>query len=123
MAYDKPLYQTIVAPANTSLSSAADVFMGQGPAGKTGRIVHVSMVMTTANTTAAAGLDFGTVADDDAYGTLSTAAIQADNSAVVASTAQLAAFATLPADTVFLISGDGAGTNGAADISVTIAWF
>lgn len=123
MAYDKPIYQTIVAAANASLSSAADVFMGQGPAGKTGRIVHASMVMTTANSTAAAGLDFGTVADDDAYGTLSTAAVQADNSAVVATAAELQAFTDLPADTVFLISGDGAGTAGAADISVTIAWF
>ena len=122
MAYDNPIYQTIVAPANASLSTAADVFMGQGPVGKTGRIVHASLVMTTANTTAAAGLDFGTVADDDAYGTLSTAAAQADNSAVVATVAQLDAFSDLPADTVFLVSGDGAGTNGAADISVVIAW-
>ena len=122
MAYDSPIYQTIVAPTNAALSTAADVFLSQGPAGKTGRIVHASIAMTTANTTAIGGLDFGTVADDDAYGTLNIAATQADNSAVVATVAQLAAFTTFPADTVFLISGDGLGTAGVADISVTIAW-
>ncbi len=121
--YDNPIYITYTAAANAALSTAADIFLGQGPPGKKGRIVHASMVMTTANTTAAAGLDFGTVADDDAYGTLLTAAAQGDNTAVVATDAQLAAFETFPADTVFLISGDGAGTNGAADITVTIAWY
>jgi len=122
MAYDKPMYQTIVAPANASLSTAAHVFQGQGPVGKTGRIVHVSMGFTTANSTAAGGLDFGTIGDDDLYGTLSCAAVQADNSAVVATVAQLAAFTTLPADTLFVVSGDGLGTAGVADIAITIAW-
>ena len=122
MSYTNPIYQTIVAPANAALSTAADIFLGQGPVGKVGRIVHASMVMTTANTTAIAGLDIGTVADDDLYGTLNIASDQADNTAVVATVAQLAAFTVLPADTVFLISGDGLGTNGAADVSITIAW-
>lgn len=123
MSYSEPIYQTIVAPTNAALSTAADIFLSQGPVGKKGRIVHVSITMTTANTTAIGGLDFGTVADDDAYGTLNIASDQADNTAVVATKAQLAAFVTLPADTVFLISGDGLGTAGVADISVTIAWF
>ena len=123
MSYSDPIYQTIVAPANAALSSAADIFLGQGPPGKVGRIVHASMVMTTANSGAAAGLDFGTVANDDLYGTLLTAAVQADNTAVVATVAQVKAFTLLPADTVFLISGDGGGTAGAADVSVIIAWY
>jgi hypothetical protein len=122
MSYSDPFIQTITVIGTSGLSTAGAIFSGQGPVGKTGRILQFSFAMTTANSGAAGGIDVGTIADDDAYGTLSSAAVQADNTAVVATAAQLAAMLDLPADTLFAVSGDGVGTAGVCDLSMTIGW-
>ena len=123
MTYDSPLYQTITAHANAAISTAADIFQLVSPVpGKSGKILGVSIVTTTANTTAAGNVLIGTVADPDAYATIEVP-ITAVDTAVPVTAADLQAMVTLPADTVVLVSGDGLGTNGAIDLAITIGWF
>jgi hypothetical protein len=123
MSYSEPLMQTIVVHANAAISTAADIFQLVSPkVGKKGRILGVSIVLTTANTGAAGALNIGTVADPDAYGIISVP-VTAIDLAVPVTAAQLAAILDLPADTVILISGGGEGTGGAIDLAITIGWF
>jgi len=123
MSYGDPIYQTITAHANTAISTLADIFQFASPVpGKQGRVVGLSIVTTTANTSAAGNLLLGTVADTDAYGTIEVPVLAVDKAHAV-TLAELVAIESLPADTVILLSGDGAGTGGAIDIALTIAWF
>ena len=121
-SYDSPLYQTIVAKGNAAVSNAADIFQLASPEpGLTGRVVGISAVTTAATTGAAAELRIGTVADPGAYGALAVPATAVDT-AIPFTRAVITAIEDLPADTVILISGDGAATAGALDLAFTIAW-
>ncbi len=121
--YDSPLFQTLVAHANDAVSAAADIFQLASPSpGMKGRVLGISIVTTTATTVAAAELLLGTVADPDAYGTIAIP-ITAIDTQIALTKAQLAAILELPADTVLLLSGDGAATAGALDIALTIGWY
>lgn len=121
--YDSPLFQTIPAHADASVSTAADVFQLASPSpGMKGRVLGISIVTTTATTVAAAELLLGTVADPDAYGTIAIP-ITAIDTQIALTKVQIAAILELPADTVLLLSGDGAATAGALDIALTIGWY
>jgi len=122
MSYDLPIYQTFTANANASVSNAADVFQISGPAGKTGRVVAMSMATSTATTAAASKLELGTQADADALGAFDVA-VTAINLAIQPTAAEIRAFDDLAADTVYVLRGNGAATAGALDIALTIAWF
>jgi hypothetical protein len=123
MSYSDPIYQTIVAHANASVSTAADIFQLVSPVpGKQGKVVGVSIVTTTATTDAASTVNIGTVADPDAYGVVDVP-IKAVDLAVPVTKEQIEAILPLPADTVILVSGGGEATAGAIDLALTIAWF
>lgn len=123
MSYSDPFSRmSLVAHANAAVSTAADIFQFASPAGKKGRVIAASIVTTTATTDAAAEVLIGTVADPDTYATIAIP-ITAIDTAIQLTAAQLAAFVDLPADTVILVSGDGAATAGALDIILDIAWF
>ena len=93
-----------------------------GPAGKTGRLIGIGTVITTATTVAAAELRVGTIADPDAYGTQAVAILSAD--ALVNAFTDLTSDANLiTADTVVELSSDGGATAGAGDVVIYINWF
>ncbi len=121
MAYHDPVHATYTLPA-ASLASAATLLSVTGPAGKKGRLVGITGVVTTGVTDAAAAVTVGTDADADAYGSLSVPVGAAGTSANDA-TVQPADANLIPADSVVEIAADGAATAGAADIAVHIAWF
>jgi hypothetical protein len=121
MSYYNPIQMTLTALANAAVSAAADIVQFVSPTGKRGRILGVSIVTKVATTDAAAELRIGTVADPDAYGTIAIP-ITAVDTAIQLTQAQLDAFLELPADTVILISGDGAATAGSLDLAFTIGW-
>jgi len=121
MSYSNPHTCTYRFPAAT-LSSAATVGRLIGPSGKSGRLVDMAVVTTTATTDAATALSIGTEADTDAYGVL-TIPVTAINLGVNGVSTAAATTATLPADTVVAIATDGGCTAGAGDILVTIDWY
>jgi hypothetical protein len=122
MSYSDGIKTPVVALANASVSTAADIAQIVGPVGKKGRIRAVSIVTTTATTDAISNINIGTVADPDAYGVIAIP-ITAIDLAVQVTAAQLAAILDLPADTVILISGGGEATAGAVDLALDIEWF
>lgn len=124
MSYSDPIVRTpIVALANASVSSAADVAQVASPRpGMKGRVVGVSLVTKVATTVAASQLLLGTQADPDAYGTIDVP-VTAIDTQISLTEAQIDAFSDLPADTVITLSGDGAATAGSLDIFMDIVWF
>jgi len=123
MAYNQPIYTTYTRSAAT-ISTAANLFVGKGPAGCKGRVVDMSFTITTAVTTLATELSVGTVADPDLYAQISVpVAAAAETTATNGATISTDDDNLVPADTVFIIYTDGAGDAGACDVAVTIAWF
>ena len=121
MTYDQPIYQTNFVNAAT-LSSSGSVMKFSGPPGKMGRVVSVSCVVTTGVTEAANGITVGSVADADAYATLSVPISAAD--AVATSAVILTSDDNLiPANGPVLVATDGAATAGAGSVAVVTAWF
>ena len=121
MSYENAIHQTYTLPA-TTITATATLLSVIGPAGKQGRLVSIGAVVTTNVTVAAAGLSVGIVGTLGKFGTLSVPISSAGagvNGAVIADTD----LNPVPADTEILISSDAAATAGAADITVTIAWF
>lgn len=122
MSYSDPIYETYRWLANASLSTAATVGYIQGPTGKTGRVVNVSAVITTATTVAASAVTVGVSGDLDSIISVNVP-VKSANTAVAASKSELSGSSLMAADTVYIVSGDGGATAGAADITVTVAWF
>lgn len=120
--YDKPLRETYRFAAAT-LTAAAVVGRFIGPAGKVGRIVNVSDLVTTGVTVAAAVV---TVGPNGAASPVShTVPIAAANlgHAISRTAATLLAQTELPADTVVEVASDGGPTAGAADLIVVVEWY
>lgn len=118
--YDEPLVLTYQLDAAT-LSSAAELATFAGPAGKQGRVVSMSALVTTGVTTAAAVVTVEDLADSVVGGSLTVPVGAADT---FAADTTLGGDATLlPADTAFTIDVDGGPGAGAANIVVAIAWF
>lgn len=130
--YDNALRETYRFPAAT-LSAAAVVGRFIGPAGKRGRIVNVSHIVTTGVTVAAAAV---TVGVNGATSPVShTVPISSANAGAAIPAASLKGqvegsdglatgeIAELAADTVVEVASDGGPTAGAADLVVTVDWF
>lgn len=120
--YDHPLQITYKFPASAVLSTAGVAGRLIGPAGKRGRVLGCQGILTTATTGAASQILVGTAADPDANLVVDVP-VQAINTGVQASDANIRAGALLDADTVYQVSGDGAATAGAADITLVVGWF
>jgi hypothetical protein len=121
MAYDNPITISYQAQAAT-ISAAATLLRGVGPAGKKGRLVDIGFVTTTGTTDAATELRVGTVADPDAYGILSIP-IQAAAAVTNGVTSYMTSANLIPANSYFALASDGGCTAGAGTIILTIDWF
>jgi len=130
--YDNALRETYRVKAAT-VSGAAVVDSFIGPAGKVGRIVNVSHVVTTDVTVAAANITVGNngasnpVTHDIPVSVAGAAEAipAADLKGQVDGTDGLAAgeIALLAADTLVEVASDGGATAGAADLLVTVDWY
>lgn len=120
-SYDEPIYATYNVNAAT-LSSAAELLQIAGPAGKQGRVVDVTCVVTTGVTDAANSITVGTTSDGDAYATLSVPVSSAD---AVANDATILTDDDnlIAADSAVVVATGGECTAGAGSVAVTIAWF
>lgn len=121
MAYHDPIYTTHTLKAQ-DIATAATLFHIVGPKGKVGRLESIAAAVTAATTVAATELRVGTAADADKFGTLSVPVATAGNGYNNATIANIDTN-PMPANDVVLIATDGGCTAGAADISVTIAWY
>lgn len=119
--YAHPIYATYFIQAAT-LSSAAELMNIAGPDGYKGRVVDVTVFVTTATTDAATSVTVGSTSDADAYATLSVPVASADavaNGATIATTDDN----EIPDGAAIVVATDGGCTAGAGSISVTIAWY
>lgn len=121
MAYHDPIYTTHNLQAAT-VSTAATLARIVGPRGKVGRLESITAVVTADTTVAATELRVGTAADADKFGTLSVPVAVTGNGYNNATIANIDTN-PMPANDVVLLATDGGSTAGAADISVTIAWY
>lgn len=121
MAYHDPVYATYQLDA-AALTSAATLLKVAGPAGKVGRLVGITSVVTTGVTVAAASVTVGSATDADAYGTLTVPISSAD---AVSNDPTLTAVDDnlIPADSLVAIATGGEATAGNANLAVHIAWF
>lgn len=121
MAYHDPIYTTHNVNAAT-LSTAAELIQLVGPAGKRGRIIDVTCVVTTGVTVAANSINVGTVSDGDAYATLSVPISAADS---VANDATILTDDDnlIPANSAVVVATGGECTAGAGSVTVVVAWF
>ena len=118
--YDNAMVSNYVLDTAT-LSTAAELATYAGPAGKTGRVVSITCVVTTDTTVAATVVSVNTLDNATVCGSLSVPVAVADT---IASASTNGTDATLiPADTAFTIDTDGGCTAGAGTIEVLVAWF
>jgi len=89
------------------------------PSGMTGRLIDIQVNLTVATTVAASALTLGTVADADAYGTL-TVPVQAINTGV--NGVVLGTDKRIDEDTIITLTSDGGATAGDGDVNVLIEW-
>lgn len=120
-AYDNPI-QVSYRFAAVTVSAAGVLGRMAGPAGRAGRVLNISAVVTTDVTVAPALITVDTNAGltDPASLTLPVAAANAVAGSLQADTEGAS---ELPADTAIELQSDGGATAGAADITVTIGWF
>lgn len=119
MSYSTPTTATYRFPA-VSLINSATLGRIMPPSGKKGRIVDITVLVTTGVTVAASTVKVGTEATVSAYATL-TVPVTAANLGVNGAT--LVTGHELPADTVVAVATGGGCTAGAGDICVTIDWY
>jgi len=121
MTYDNPIITTHNVNAAT-LSTAAELMQIAGPAGKQGRVIDVTCVVTTGVTVAANNINVGSTTDGDAYATLEVPISAADavaNGATILSDDDN----LIPADSAVVVATGGECTAGAGSVTVVIAWF
>ena len=119
--YDNPLRMVYQIDAAT-VSSAADLLKVAGPKGMEGRLVAITTVVTTGVTVAASDIDVGDGTTGDKFGTL-VLPISAADAVANDPTILTSDDVTIPADSLVVISTDGAATAGAVNVSVVIDWF
>ena len=98
-----------------------------GPEGKTGRVLSMVAIVTTGNTTAAAGITLrNNVTTTELYATLAipiaAAELTANDMAIDDVSDSPTETGRIPADAVLELDGDGLGTAGILDVYVTIEW-
>lgn len=119
-SYDNPIVMTYEFLASAAISSEADIGKISGPAGKTGRVLDVTTVVTTGVTDAAGVISLGDGTDEDAYGTLS---VPVSSAGAVKNGLVAGVDETIPADAAVTVHGGGEATAGAVNVFVVIAWF
>ena len=123
--YDNALRETYSFLA-AAVDAAAIFGRFIGPAGKTGRVVNITAVVTVTTTDAAAEIAVDTVAGLtttpilDVPVTVANLGVSAIPGNV---TDGLALASDLPADTICTVESDGGATAGDANIIVTVDWF
>lgn len=118
--YDEPIYVTYTIDTAT-LSAAAELGRFVGPAGKQGRVVGLSCVVTTDTTVAATTVTVNDAANTIVAGSLS---VPVGVAGTVANTLTGVTDDTLiPADTVVTVDTDGGATAGAGTIQLVMAYF
>ena len=106
-------------PAAT-LSTAAIIGRIYPPAGKSGRLLDVQVVVTTATTGFVNTLDVGSTGVVDAYGTHTTPIASINDGANGITRGVTDA---MPEDTMIEVSTNGECTLGAGDVTVWINWY
>lgn len=119
MAYDNPIVSTYRFAAAT-FDTASTVATLLGPAGKKGRVIGISSIITADTTEAASTVQIGDGVDDDEYAT-HTVPIGAAGVTTNGFTAGDDEY--IPADTDVVVKTGGEATAGDGDIILTIAWF
>ena len=121
ITYDQPLRMTYQLAAAT-VSSEADLLKVAGPKGLEGRLVAITTVVTTGVTTAATDIDVGDGTTGDLYGAL---VVPVSSAGAIANdpTISTGDAVPIPADSLVVISTDGAAAAGAVNVSVVIDWF
>jgi len=119
MSYSDAISATYRFPA-VSVTGAATLARIVGPAGKEGRLVGLSHVVTTGVTVAASNLIVGSAGDTDAY---ATAAVPIAAANAVGVTFTRGVETIIPADTAVLVGSAGGATAGAVDALVSIEWY
>lgn len=118
--YDEPTLVTYQLDA-ASVAAAAELATFAGPAGKAGRVVSISALVTTGVTVAPSVVSVNTLDNSTVCGSLTVPVGGVDtvaNASVDGTDDTL-----IPADTAFTIDSDGGATAGAANIVVVVAWF
>jgi hypothetical protein len=124
MSYSNPIYKTTIVRA-ADLSSAAVVDTFIGPAGKTGRVVDVTYLVTTGVTVAPSNIRVGPNSDPDAGAIVPVpvSSAGASGQGVRDGASPNIDLGELSADTEVEISTSGAADAGAADIYVVTVWY
>lgn len=119
--YDQPI-QISYRFETLTLSSAATIARLSGPAGREGRVLAITGVITTGTTTNPTVVTVDTVAGLTNPPSVSVPVLSAD--APFGSTQALTEGAdALPADTEIILVTDGGAATGAADVTVTVGWY
>lgn len=125
-SYDNPVTSTYTALA-VDIASGGTLLSVQGPLGKQGRLVGIGAVVTTDTTVASTLVRIGDGSDTDKFGLLSVPVASAgagfNNATISTNTLTQNASTLIAANEKVVISSNGGSTAGAADITVTIAWF
>lgn len=122
MSYSDPVRVTYTQKGVDFTGSAATDLKVAGPSGMVGRVVSVSVGITTAVTVAASTVLVGTVADTDAYASLAVP-VKAINTTANNPTIYTDDDNLIPADSLVVIGNGGGSTAGVGDVSVVIDWF
>lgn len=122
MSYSEPVHISYPVAAMDFVGAAAEDGIFAGPKGLTGRVVGMSVLVTTGVTVTPSALQVGISGGDlDAYASAPVAIASAD-----AVTGNVIADGVLgnkiPADTKFAIGNAGGSTAGVGSAVVTIAW-
>ena len=123
--YDNALRETYRFPA-VAIDTAAIFGRFIGPAGKQGRVVNISGIVTVELTTNPSILSVDTVAGVTTPPQATAPAAVADlgfQAVLGSGTNGLAAASDLPADTVCTVESDGGAVAGDGDVTVTVDWF
>lgn len=117
--YDHPIQVSYRFPAASLTGGAATFGRFIGPAGKTGRLLSLTTIVTTSVTVAAATVILGAAGVNGSM----TVPISSANAGLSATAAQIKAATNIVADAVTTVGTNGAATAGAADVVVSIGWF
>jgi hypothetical protein len=118
--YDQPLVLTYQLDG-VALDADAELATFVGPAGKQGRVVSISALVTAAVTGSTSTVSVNTLDDEVVAGSLTVPVGAADT---FANDATLGGDDTLiPADTAFTVDVSDSATAGDGNVVVAIAWF
>lgn len=119
--YDQPIISTYTAEA-AALDTSGEILNVSGPDGYVGRVIDVSVNVTTGVTVAASSLEVGSAADADAYATLSVPVTAADG-VVNGATILTSDDNVIPDGGAVVVTCGGEATAGDGTVTLYIAWY